>query len=393
MFFLKFFYFLKGYVIIKVYGASVERFITFCVKRNIKLLETDRGTDYLACVVSNADFLLIRGFSRRLGIRVRILEKHGAYLYLRRLKRHMGFLVGLIIFPLVVFIMSQFVWSVEINGVSKVKQREISEALCDMGISEGVRTASLPNASDVKFSLIDRVDGISWAWMYICGTKVMVEAREGIPIPKVPDEDEPCDVVSQVSGIVRDIVVLRGDALVKCGDAVLADDILIAGTHTGKFGGISTTHASGRVSIETSHTASGVYPVFRSLEKKLSGSCTKYYLKLFGANIPLSFKKVPYTSYTQKNEFWEATLGEGFYLGFGVGRDTYVETVEYSEDIPYDTAVEIAKAELEEAISAELLPGAVLTDTRLTSYPTDEGVYVSLTMNFIENAGIEKILN
>jgi len=392
MFFIKFFYFLKGYVIIRVYGASVERFISICLARGIKLLELDRSTDGIMCVISNVDFMEMPEIASKCRVKVRIVERHGLYLLLRMAKKRMGFVLGALIFPVIIFIMSQFVWSVQINGVDKEKADEVRSNLFDMGIHEGVKVSELPCSSEVKFNLLEKIDGISWAWMYVEGTKVRVELREGIPIPDVPDESLPCDIVAVSAGLVENIVVEKGKGIVKTGDAVLEGDILIAGTiELPKSGGYYTTHADGRVIAKTSHTASGEFSLYREYKKYLDTK-KRYTIKLFGWNIPL-YRNTPveFETYDKKEELWEATLGSNFHLGFGIIRDTYTETHIEKEELPYETAVEIARGKLEEEISKELTPGAQLFDSSIYTEKRDDTVYVSLTMNFTENIGAKKI--
>lgn len=392
MFFIKFFYFLKGYVIIKVYGASVERFISICLARDIKLLELDRSTNGIMCVIPNADFVEIPDIASKCKVTVEIVKKCGLKVLLGRVEKRMGFVLGAVIFPVLIFIMSQFVWTVEICGVDSEKSLLVKDYLNNMGICEGALVSGLPPSSEVKFNLIQKFDGISWAWMYVEGTKVRVELREGIPIPEVMDESLPCDIVAISPGLIDSIVVEKGSGAVKVGDAVSVGDVLIAGTvNLDQSGGYFTTHADGRVFAKTSHTAAGEFFLYRECREYLD-TIKRYRIKLFSLDIPLHTNKpIEYETYDKKEEMWEATLGDNFHLGFGIICDTYTETHITKEELPYETAVEIARCELEEQISKELTPGAELFDSSIYTEKRNDTVYVSLTMNFTENIGVKKL--
>jgi len=394
MFFIKFFYFLQGYVIIKAEGLSLERFISICVNRNIRLLEIDRRIDnYIMCIVSYPDFKKLRGVVRKTKVKITIVEKHGIWRLLRIIKRRTGFFIGALIFPLIIMVMSQFVWSVQVNGVSLDKTEEIKRCLYEAGIKEGIRVSRVPKASDLKFYLLDKFDYLSWAWVYLEGTKVRVEVREGIPIPGMTDYSKPCDIVALRSGLIEEIVTEKGKGIVKKGSIVNKGDVLIAGTVEINGGAdYYTVHADGTVRAKTSHTESGVFPLFYEYEKATGDSIKNYTVKLFKWDLPLFYKKeIPFETYSINGGMWEAVIGKGFYLGFGLKRDIYNEIIVEKEAIPVETAAEIAKYELEERISSKLTPGAVLDETNIyTEQIDDDSIFVSLTMNFTENIGIEK---
>ena len=394
MFFVKFFYFLKGYVIIRVEGSSLERFISICIHRNIRLLELDKRVDnYIQCVVSRNDFKKLRPIVYKTKMKVRIVRKLGLPAFWKVVKRRMGFFVGILIFPLVIFIMSQFIWSIQINGVSINKTEEIKRCLNDMGIKEGMTVHSVPKASDVKFYLLDKFDYLSWAWVYVEGTRIRVEVREGIPIPEIQDDSRPCDIVAVRSGVVEEIITKKGRGIAKKGNVVSAGDVLVAGTVEFKDGaGFFTVHADGEVRAKTSHTASGTFPLYYEYQNDTGDVLKRYTIKAFKWDIPLyKNKPIPFETYTVSGGEWEASIGKGYYLGFGLKRDVYSEIIVHKEVIPYETAVEIARYRLENKIASELTVGAELKESNIyTEQLDDETLYVSLTMNFTENIGIEK---
>lgn len=394
MFFVKFFYFLKGYVIIRVESLCVERFISICIRRSIKLLEIDkRDENGFLCIVSNDDFKRMIPVVYKTKSRVRIVKKYGPEMVLNQVKRHIGFFIGLALFPAFLIVMSQFVWSVHINGVSEKELPEITERLENWGIGPGMLVSRLPAASDIKVKLMDEFNDISWAWVYSEGTRVRVEIKKGIPIPKVDDISVPCDVVSLKSGIISGVTIKRGEACVRPGSAVSEGDILISGTVENKNGGFHTVHAEGAVYADTSHTESGEFLLHKDYNIP-TGNIEKYYtLNLFLWKIPLFWEKnPPFESYTYSAGEWEAMLGEEFYLGFGVKREIFEETVAKREQIPYDTAVEAARCVLEEKISKSILPGSVLNDSHIqVEKISEDKISVLLTMNFTEKIGAQRL--
>ena len=56
--FKKFFKFLYGYVIIKVYGKGAERFINICLRRNIDVWNINRLMIYVEMCIYIKDFFI-----------------------------------------------------------------------------------------------------------------------------------------------------------------------------------------------------------------------------------------------------------------------------------------------------------------------------------------------
>ncbi len=396
MFFLKFFYFLQGYVIIEVEGSSLERFISICIRRNIRLLDMDRNVNNrILCVVSNRDFKKMIHIVRKTKTRIRIVEKHGLIRLVRRLKNRMFFLAGAAAVPIFIVVMSQFIWSVSINGAPEDESIRIKEYLSSIGIREGALAASVPKASDVKYLILNEFKNVSWAWMYREGSKIRVEVRTGISPPKMNDKSKPCDIVASRSGIIEEIIVERGKGIVKKNEAVGEGDVLVAGTVDINDGsGYFTVHAEGSVRAKTSHTASGEFPMYKKYTVPGGNMISRYTVKLFGLEIPLYFRnEIPYESYTRENILREARIGERYYIGIGIMKSIYREADIIKIDMPYDTAVAAARDALEERISGELPAGSVLEESRIYSEQRGENVYVMLTMNFTEDIGVEKEFN
>ena len=74
MFFNKIFHFVKGYVIIKVSGSGIERFLYICAKRKISLFGMGEPIDGgITLCISISDFRNLRPAAKKTGVNVLIL--------------------------------------------------------------------------------------------------------------------------------------------------------------------------------------------------------------------------------------------------------------------------------------------------------------------------------
>lgn len=83
-------------------------------------------------------------------------------------------------------------------------------------------------------------------------------------------------------------------------------------------------------------------------------------------------------------------MGKDRFLGIGLDSVTYKEMETHREPISYETAVELARRDLEEQIAKELLPGADKVAEHIKDEKIDdETIRVTLTMEFVEQIGVE----
>ena len=393
MFFTKIFHFLRGYVILSLRGYSIERFINICARRGIKLLAIEKhGKTSAKAAVSMADFRHIRPVAYKTRTQVRIHKKRGLPYLISKYKHRYVLIGGAAACVVFLAVMSQFVWFIEFKGVENTDIETLKLAVQKAGVSAGVCKWSMPSAVDIKNVILNNTDGLSWVWVYVKGTKAVVEVRESVLAPNLPDKNTPCDIVALRDAVIKSVTAKNGEAYVKRGDAVLTGDVLIAGTLGSEVAEYRLCHALGTVEAYTYYKKSGEYKLYREIRTSTGKNKTKLTLHLFSKTLPL-FKNQnpPYEEYDTKAEEHQLCIGSDYYLGIGVSAVTYNEVRTDKEPISYDAAVELAKADLEEKIAKELIPGADLQKETLSHEQVDaDTIKVTLNMDFIEKIGAEK---
>ena len=391
MFLNKFFHFLKGYVILRLTGFKIERFLYISVKKGINLEKISRKDgNSLTLKMSISDFLKVRPIARKTDTRVKIIKKAGLPIIFHKYKNRAFLFSGLGLFLIFVFLSTQFIWTVEIRGAKRTNPGEIMAVLSDGGVEVGALKLKMRKPSEIKNMVINRVDNISWAWIYLKGTKVICEVYEDyLPVDSLED-GEPSDVVACRDGIIKRIIAYDGKKMVSAGDTVLAGDVLISGTVLNSSGVVGTyVSASGDVEAKTWHEKKGTYKLYYETKVPTGNEKTYRELKLFSKTLKLDFNKnQDFKNYIVEEKVRELKgLGET-YLGVGLREVTKKEVEIVREPISYDMAVYEGKSDLEEKIAKELLPGAELVEENVFHRQIDdETVEVSVTMEFIEKIG------
>lgn len=387
MFLIKIFHFLKGYVILSIKGYNKEEFLSRLVKGGVKILETITCDDEIRIKIFACDFRSLIGFKPK--CRVHILKKRGLGFWLRRTRK--TFLVGMILFLVLLGLSSQFVWNISYDGVEHTDIKKLEEATKKAGIRRGMLKINLKSGYEMKDIILNNTDDIAWAWVYVKGTKVIVKVRENIIPPEVFDPDVPCDIIASRSGLIKSITTIRGRCVALENQMVAPGDTIISGTYQFEDKPGYQVHASGSVKAETEHIRSGVYKQSYCYKKYTGRKRHKVRIRLFSLDIPLFIKEdVSFDYYDIEEKDYDLKIA-GNYLGMGVSVKTAKEYFEEKEPISFDATVDFAQKELEKEISKELLFGAELIDKKTETEKIDEEtVKVTVIMNFIEEIGTEK---
>ncbi len=393
----KFFKFLFGYVIIRIYGRGAERFLNICLRRGMDVWDVFPRKNGIEMKLSVDAFKRIRPVAFKCGVRVKMLEKRGLVFTARRYGKRYALFVSILLAVTLCFVSSQFIWLVEINGAEKSDIDDIIASLDSVGVRSGAWKGSLPDGDEMKRAIINGSDHIAWAWVYIEGAKARVEIYESIIPPVVLDRETPCDVVASCDGVIKKINVKNGEGLLKEGDAVSAGDVIVSGRvpvyKEDKPEEYMFVHSMADVEAYTSEKKTGDYKLYYESRTPTGRRGRRLSVEFLGKIFPLPFFGGGYENFDSEERRHELYIPFFGYTGVALDVIEYDEVNVNREPISTETALEFAKNDLEGKISKELTPMSVLTDEKLEYEKTDnETIRVTLEMNFVRNIAVEQPL-
>ena len=176
--------YIRGYVIIVVEGYFLEKFMNICTHRQILLWDIMRHkSTILTMKVSINGFKLLRTVARKSKCRVRIVRKKGLPFLFNRYRRRKAFVEGAVVFVFVVYLMTSFIWNVEITGNKELETSYIESMLSSHGIRPGVLKYSIDTKKIVSDLMLGE-EKLSWISIDVRGTKVKIQLRERVIPPK-----------------------------------------------------------------------------------------------------------------------------------------------------------------------------------------------------------------
>lgn len=219
---------LTGYLDIALWGDDPERVINMAMARGIRLwdIRQDDTGSYRLKIRLGA-YRAIRQLARRCRCRIKTVKKYGVPFYLMWARKRRILVAGTLFFFIMLYILASFVWFIEVKGNNNVDTQEIMRSLKSQGLKVGIPKSSFVR-EEVEDRLLLDIPELAWAGIEIRGSRVIVEVAEKT-LPPTGEEIKPADIIAAREGIIEELLVLRGTALVKEGDRVLVGQSLVAG--------------------------------------------------------------------------------------------------------------------------------------------------------------------
>ncbi|MBR5203023.1 MAG: sporulation protein YqfD [Clostridia bacterium] len=281
---IRFLRYLIGYIKFRAFGGFADRFINLCTKQGIPLWNVRNINGNITANTTVDGYLAIRSPARKSGMRVISIEKVGMRYFLRKHKKRIGIMLGALVSVLVIFILTQFVWSVSVVGNTNLEEDAILSSFKNYGVSVGVPISSIDN-DEVASLVMSEIETLSWVSVNIKGSVVVIEVREKTNAPEIYDDSKPTNVVASEDGVILSIDVLYGTEEVKPGSAVTKGDLLISGIVSHKDNTEKAIHADGYVKalVNKKNTVSNNdFSLYKIKNEK-----TRNLIFFFGLKIPL----------------------------------------------------------------------------------------------------------
>ena len=246
--------FFAGYVSIVVEGFFIERFLNICRNKKIFLQDLHReNSTYIKAKILKSDFKEIANIAKKTKCKVKIEKKSGMPFFINKYRKRKIFAVAVLVIAIFIFVLTKFIWNIEIVGNEKLTTEDIMGIVNEHGIAigklkNGINTEQISNAIR-----LERND-LAWIGINIKGTNVIVTVEEAIETPEVIDKNDICNIVASKDAVISKIVVQSGTARVVEGDEVKMGDILVEGVMEGVHTGTRQVHAEadvfGKIYIE-----------------------------------------------------------------------------------------------------------------------------------------------
>lgn len=387
--------YIKGFVIIKVSGNNLERFINICNHNNIKMYDITYIENIIKLRLVTRDFKKIKSIASKTNVRIRIVDKYGLPFFAFKNRKRKMFFAGIISALVVVYIMSLHIWQISVEGNYTHTDDELLDSLSELGVVYGLKKSKC-DTNTIEKAIRNEYKDIKWASVEILGTRLIVHVKENYNEIEISENIDNYNIYANKSGKIISIVTGKGTPLVKAGDEVCKGDILIGGYYDimSDFGELIETKS---IKAEGTIIANTVYEINenieRNYEKKVyTGNTSKEYeIGIFDKSFVIDCFGKNYDVFDSTKETSQIVINENFYLPIyykkNIKREYEYQNCYYSNDESYEIGQKIIDDFLEKLIEK----GIQITQNNVTIEVNDKNIIVSGEIICYENIGIKEI--
>ncbi|QGT99987.1 YqfD [Candidatus Syntrophocurvum alkaliphilum] len=216
----------SGIIEVSLRGKGQEKIINMALTRGIYIWDIKKSAERMTFKVRTSGFDALQTIAEENNFELEITNRSGLPYYKNILKRRVGFITGALIFIFALYLMSSFIWFVEVSGNNTVDKSKIVFVAAQQGVHKGAPKWSF-SKTEVEEALLRNISELSYVQLNIRGVKANIKVVEKV----LPNEEitGPCHIVASKDGVIEEILLLDGQANVKVGDVVSRGDILISG--------------------------------------------------------------------------------------------------------------------------------------------------------------------
>lgn len=238
----RFLRYIHGYVKIRIYGNSPERFLNLCRHHEIQIWGLCPNENTYEMYMTVEGYKKVRTIGKKTHTKVKILEKHGLMLFLFHHRKRKLFLLGAIIALLLLLQYSSIIWDIHFTGNEKWTDTVLLEYLEKLDVEPGMKKRKI-DCAKIAAEIRKEYQDIVWVSVSIDGSclKIKIKENEDIFLQEENNsitesvkaqaciEDSPKDLIAARDGVITDMITRKGTPLVQIGDEVKKGDILVCG--------------------------------------------------------------------------------------------------------------------------------------------------------------------
>lgn len=294
--------YIKGYLRIRVWGFSPERFMNLCSNRAILLWDIVKEGDVYYMSISLSSFYRLRPIAKKTGTRVVILQRYGLPFLLPQLIKRKVFILGLVCAIAFWIGSSFFIWDIELVGNYQITGDMFDSFLAEQNVKVGMRKEQL-NIEMLEKDIRKKFPQITWTSAKLSGTRLEISIKENDApiIVEEPKDEGGQDLVSEYDGVIVSMIIRNGVPKVAIGDTVEKGTILVEGSvpiynEDATIREYTYVKADADIVLEHTRTFQDKLP-FDFIQKKYTGRIKKRYFIRFGEKKLAMPENRPYLVY------------------------------------------------------------------------------------------------
>lgn len=380
--------YLGGIITVRIHGPYPEKIINMALSRGLFLADIKRDGQDIFFTMRRTGYKPLESIAEKCGYEIEVVKRKGLPFYRRTFRQRWMLFLGALLFVLVLYILSSFVWFLEIKGANTVKAETIARSAASCGLKRWAFKGSL-DKTRIEEGILREIPELSYVQVDIKGVKATLKVVEKV-LPGEPVTG-PCNMVAKRGGIVEEVMVLDGTAAVQKGDTVGVGNILISGTiiPTGEFpdGQVPPPRlvkAQGVVKARVWYEGYGEHPLVEEKSVLTGNKSEGLRLETPWGKWDIKRPKNAFASFETRKTNRSVNTPWGLIT---YSRETILEKRTHIEEYDREAALEIARKEALANLRKEIkeVDQILSTKTRLISSAGDNMIRIKAEAEVIED--------
>ncbi len=244
--------FMAGYLRVECENAVFLSLVNQMARIGIRYRDLSERDGMSSFTLSERDYNRLLALEGADGCRV---TKRGGIPYiLHRYRKRYGLLLGLIIFAMLTWQSTLYVWDITVEGNRTVSDSEVINTLSELGFSVGSRIGAT-DFYGICHRFILKNDNVAWISVNMEGTSARVKVLEKSKRGDGLGNGTPSNIVASLGGVVVRTESTSGELCVKAGDVISEGQLLISGVvevgHGENTGRFVLTRSEGKIFAQT----------------------------------------------------------------------------------------------------------------------------------------------
>lgn len=215
---------LGGEIRVKFQGRDPERFLNLAFTRQIDLREVKYTKNGLTFKTSLKNFRKIKALGKMTGAKTKVIAKEGFPFWWKKGYKRPGILAGLFLLLGIIYALTGFIWFIEVEGFSG-QQQKVYKILQEKGIKPWIEKRKIDEKL-LKREIMANILDVSWVSIEKKGVFLVISGKMR---SESTTKYKKADIVAKRDGIIKEVLVFRGNLRVRPGQKVTAGEVLISG--------------------------------------------------------------------------------------------------------------------------------------------------------------------
>lgn len=394
--------YLKGYLSIRVWGYSPERFMNLCSNHDIFLWNIENHGEYYTMCITVKGFRRLKGIVRKTGTKVVIQKRYGLPFFVPKMKRRKFFLIGLVGSLVFWMWMSTFIWAVDLHGNYSVSDDIFMDFLKENQIYVGMKRESV-NIEELEKKIRQDFPIVTWTSAKIDGTRLEIQIKENeVDIEGTKEEaveeqagDENTygsNLIAEADGTIVSMVTRKGVPQVAVGAEIKKGDVLVLGnvpvynedTTVKKY---QYYEADADIYISRVLRTTQVLPLTYEQKVYTGEEKQEMLLGIMDKEFFLRLGKVRYEHYDKLTDKKQVKLLDNFYLPLYYGSSTNREYVVTDNIYTKEEVKNIFSEKLRKFIGSLEEKGVQIIEKNVTMNKTKKQWQMNIELQIVEKTG------